>query len=91
MNSVWLLWFVHNRDAEGEDELLLGVYRTEQDAKAAIDRLATKRGFVDEPSGFEICEYELNKDHWTEGFIVDGGCTLPSWMKKAEGEHPAKS
>ncbi len=71
MNSVFLLWFVHARDNDDEDELLIGVYGSEADAKAAITRLANERGFVDEPEGFEICEYELNKDHWTEGFIVD--------------------
>lgn len=91
MNSVFLLWFVHAKDTDDEDELLIGVYRTEADAKATIERLAAKPGFVDEPAGFEICEYELNKDHWTEGFIADGECTLPSWMKKVEGEHAAKS
>jgi hypothetical protein len=71
MNSVWLLWFVHNRDTDEEGPLVIGVYRTEEHAQQAINRLATKPGFVDEPAGFEICEYELNKDHWTEGFIVD--------------------
>ena len=73
MNSVFILWFVHNKDSEDydEDPLVIGVYRTRGDAESAIGRLSAKPGFVDEPGGFEISEYELNKDHWAEGFIAD--------------------
>jgi homoserine kinase type II len=67
---VYLLWFV-NEMADREDaELLIGVYSSESEAKAAIDRLKGQRGFVDFPEGFQICPYELNRDHWTEGFRV---------------------
>jgi len=70
-NKVYLLWFV-NEMAEQEDaELLIGVYSDETEAKAAIQRLKNQRGFVDFPAGFQIHAYELNRDHWTEGFIVD--------------------
>jgi hypothetical protein len=31
----------------------------------------TKPGFVDAPAGFEYHECEINKDDWTEGFILD--------------------
>lgn len=79
MNSVFLLWFVHDRDTAEEDTLVIGVYKTEADAKSAIDRLATKPGFVDEPGGLEISEYELNKDHWSDGFVSVSG--LPAWLK----------
>ena len=70
-NMVHLLWFV-NEMAECEDaELLIGVYSSETEAKAAIQRFKDQRGFVDFPEGFRIHAYELNRDHWTEGFIVD--------------------
>lgn len=53
----------------GEDtELLIGVYRTEEDAKTAIERLKERPGFVNYPEGFEYHRYELGKDQWTEGF-----------------------
>jgi hypothetical protein len=71
MNSVFLLWFVHAPDTDNEDELLIGVYSTEEDARAAIGRLKDKRGFVDAPDGFLIDPYEINRDHWEEGFILD--------------------
>ena len=39
--SVFLLWYVKERDGDGAD-LLIGVYRTEPDAEAAIDRTQSK-------------------------------------------------
>lgn len=73
MDSVYILWFVHEweeKDREN-DELLIGVYSTEDDARAAIERLKDKRGFSSMPEGFLISRYQLNKDHWTDGYIVD--------------------
>lgn len=70
--SVFLLW--HLREPDGnEDELLIGVYRTEADAKSAIERLRSKAGFVGAPEGFRINRYELNRDHWEEGYDVVTG------------------
>ena len=71
MDSVFLLWYVHAPDTAEEDELFIGAYSTEEEAKAAIERLKDKPGFVDATDGFQICPYEINRDHWTEGFIVD--------------------
>jgi hypothetical protein len=68
MDSVYLLWHVQALK-ERDQELLIGVYRTEEHAKAAIQRLKGRPGFVDSPQGFQICPYELNLDHWTEGFV----------------------
>jgi hypothetical protein len=28
-----------------------------------------KPGFADFRDGFQICPHELNRDHWTEGFV----------------------
>jgi hypothetical protein len=66
MDSVFLLWYVMTPD--NEKELLIGVYASESEAKAAIERLKAKSGFVDAPGKFLIADYELNRDHWTEGF-----------------------
>ncbi len=67
-DKVQLLWFVQEREEREDTELLIGVYRTEEDAKATIERLKGKLGFVDFPQGFMSEWYELNKHHWTEGF-----------------------
>ena len=70
METVYLLWHVQELDS-GDDEKLIEVYRTEEDAKAAIERVCHKAGFSTLPDGFQICPYELNRDHWTEGFVRD--------------------
>ena len=65
---VWLLWFEQERE-DGEDtELLIGVYRTEEAAKGAIERLKDQPGFKDHPEGFHAYSRTLDKDSWTEGF-----------------------
>jgi homoserine kinase type II len=64
-----LLWFEQGRP-EGEDtELLIGVYRTEEAAKAAISRIKDQPGFRDYPQGFTAHKYKLDEDHWIEGFV----------------------
>jgi hypothetical protein len=68
-DSVELLWFVQERDTGEDTELLIGVYETEEEVRAAVERLRSKPGFASFPQGFTAERYELNKDHWTEGFI----------------------
>jgi hypothetical protein len=69
---VHLLWFAKEMP-EGEDdiELLIGVYSSEAEAKAAIERVKNKRGFAEFQEGFQICPYQIDRDQWTEGFITD--------------------
>lgn len=70
-NTVYMLWFEQEHDDADDCELFIGVYSTESEAKAAIERIKGAKGFADFPEGFHVYPYELNKDHWTEGFIVD--------------------
>jgi homoserine kinase type II len=56
---------------DSEDTKLIGVYRTEDAARAAIERLSPMPGFRNHPNGFHIDRYELDKDHWAEGFALD--------------------
>src|SRR5258708_29455121 len=67
MKSVFILWHTHKVGGES-DEKLIGAYRSRKEAKAAISRLWKKPGFKDAPDGFEVTEYALGKDHWTEGY-----------------------
>ena len=66
MDEVFLLSHV----SESDDEKIIGVYRVHADAQAAIERLRNKPGFVTFPDGFHIDRYELNRDHWTEGYVT---------------------
>lgn len=70
MENVYVLHHVREDDEYGDDAKLIGVYRTEAKATAAIERLISQPGFRDYPQGFEIDSYELDEDNWTEGFGV---------------------
>ena len=67
--EFWL-WHVQELDGDANDEKLIGVYRSEADAKAAIERVRDKPGFAILPDGFQICPYELNRDNWIGGFVI---------------------
>jgi len=70
VDEVFLLWHVHKLGDNDEDEKLIGVYRSREDAEAAIKRVGTQPGFAEALQGFEICPYRLNEDHWTEGYFT---------------------
>jgi|GraSoiStandDraft_8_1057269.scaffolds.fasta_scaffold26126_2 hypothetical protein len=69
---VHLLWFAREMPEGEEDvELLIGVYSSEAEARAAIERVKNKRGFAEFQHGFQISPYQLNRDHWEQGFVID--------------------
>ena len=71
-NVVYLLWFEKEMPEGEEDiELLIGVYSSETEAKAAIERVKGQPGFIEFPEGFNIHPSRLDEDGWTEGFIMD--------------------
>jgi homoserine kinase type II len=70
MTKVFLLEHTA-RIGEDEDVKFIGVYATENDAKAAIERLKTKPGFRDQSGAFNYSDYEINSDHWTEGYGIE--------------------
>lgn len=41
-----------------------------EQAELAINRLKDKNGFKYRPDAFEISEYELDQDNWTEGYAT---------------------
>ena len=70
MTTVYSLWHVREDDGYGDDAKLIGIYSSEAAANAAIERVADKLGFRGHPTGFQIDRYEVDKDHWTEGFGI---------------------
>jgi hypothetical protein len=70
MQKVYLLWHTHVFAGEEDDSKLIGVYDSPEAAKTAQLRVASQPGFVSTPEGFEISEYELNKDHWQQGYTT---------------------
>jgi hypothetical protein len=71
MNNVHMLWHVREDDTYKEDAKLIGAYSSPETAAAAIARLKGQPGFCDYVAGFEVSTYEVDKDHWCEGFIRD--------------------
>lgn len=81
MNSVFIVQHLNVLPDGQEDVKLIGAYRSREAAHAAVERLKQQPGFCDHPhlvdppscageAGFYMDEYELNKDHWIEGFIT---------------------
>ena len=71
MEKVYLLWHTHPTGANENNEKLIGVYATQEDALATQSRLLGVSGFSSCPEGFEIVAYEVGIDHWTEGFFIE--------------------
>jgi len=67
-NQIFILTHVLELSEEQEDVKLIGVYSTQEQADAAQARSRQRPGFVDNPDGFYIQAYELDQDHWVEGF-----------------------
>ncbi len=68
MNVVYVLQHAYETDGL-EETKFVGVYSTRARAAAAIERLCQRPGFSEYPDGFHVDEYELDRDHWTEGFF----------------------
>jgi hypothetical protein len=82
MNTVFVVHHLHVFTTGAEDTKLIGTYSSRETALAAIERLKVQPGFCDYPnlidpltddeeSGFYLDEYELDKDHWVEGFVTE--------------------
>jgi hypothetical protein len=81
MESVFVLQHLHILPTGEEDVKLLGVYRSLEGARSAVERLRIRPGFRDHPGivdreqdtdgqGFHIEAYPLDMDHWSEGYVA---------------------
>jgi hypothetical protein len=70
MDKVFVLHHTRKISDDAEDVKLIGVYRSHAAAAMAIHRLSKQPGFRDLPDGYSIDGYELDKDHWIEGFGI---------------------
>lgn len=69
MKKVFVLQHSYEKDF-CEETKFIGVYSSIEKAESAIERLKIQPGFRDRPEDFQIEEYELDKDQWTEGYAV---------------------
>jgi hypothetical protein len=48
---------------------VIGIYSSRALAEEAADRARALPGFLEEPDGFTIEQYEVDNDHWPRGFV----------------------
>jgi hypothetical protein len=68
MNSVFVVLHAYETSNGVDSVKMIGVYSSRENSASAVSRLTKQPGFCDFPDGFSIDEYEINKDHWLEGF-----------------------
>jgi hypothetical protein len=68
--KVFVLQHVHSLEGGEEDVKFIGVYSSRENAQAAIKRLSQAPGFSEALTGFHIDEYQIDKDHWAEGYTT---------------------
>ena len=71
MSDVFLLHHVITRSEDDINHKIIGVYDSEEQAKAAIERLKNKPGFRDPRGEFIYGQYTINQDHFGTGFGLD--------------------
>ena len=72
MKYLYVLQHVHEIANDKEDVKFIGVYSSSENAEKAKSRLIQKPGFSENRDGFFIDEYEIDVDHWTNGFHTTG-------------------
>lgn len=70
MKTVFLLHHVRELSAGREDVKLIGVFSTEEKARAAFERLKRQPGFCESVSGFQVNRYIIDQVEWAEGFVT---------------------
>lgn len=68
--DVYILQHLHIIDDDCEDVKLIGIYSSEANAAAGLERVRHMPGFCDDPSGFSIACYKVDEDHWAEGYVT---------------------
>ncbi len=66
--TIYALGFTREEVDSDLPELMIGLYKTRKEAKAAIRRRFKKPGFIDYPAGFQILPYVLGEETWFDGF-----------------------
>lgn len=72
MKIVYVLQHSYEVGEEGnfEETKMIGIYSSKEEAEKTIEKLKTLPGFKDYPINcFHVGKYEIDKDHWTEGFV----------------------
>ena len=66
MDTLFVL--LHSLPETGRVKVI-GIYSSSALAEEAMERTRVLPGFAQEPEGFTIDRYEIDKDHWPRGFV----------------------
>ncbi len=71
MTILYVLWHSYQPDPEvdHDEEKFIGIYSTEDKARAVMELLQTKPGFRDYPDYFEIHPQRVDATSWDDGFV----------------------
>lgn len=72
MKQVYILWHHYPDDPEDDNAKLLGVYSSEENARRRIEKYKLLPGFTRGEGAFTIDAYEIDVDHWNEGYFKTG-------------------
>lgn len=68
MKSAFIVFHACETSNEVDSVKMIGAYSSKEAGESAILRLIKQPGFRDLPDGFSVDKYEIDKDHWQEGF-----------------------
>lgn len=72
MKQVYILWHHYPDDPDDDNAKLLGVYSSEVAAQRIEKKYKLLPGFSRGEGQFTIDAYEIDEDHWNEGFFKSG-------------------
>ncbi|MFF2888008.1 hypothetical protein [Paenibacillus sp. NPDC057967] len=78
MEAVFLVQHSYGvgEDGKYDETKTIGIYSSLEKAELVVERYKVLPGFKDYAEHFYIDTYEIDKDHWEEGFVtVHGGDT----------------
>jgi homoserine kinase type II len=80
--TVYVVMHSYELD-ECDETKFIGVYSSRLAADAAVTRLKLQPGFRLRPDDFHVDAYEVDQDHWSEGYVSLVGVFVP----RSDGSH----
>ena len=70
---VYIVWHEYEYLLDGvqlDNESLIGIYSSPQKAEEVVQKCKGREPYKEYPDNFCIDKYEVDKCHWTDGFII---------------------
>ncbi|PQA97205.1 hypothetical protein B0A69_01625 [Chryseobacterium shigense] len=68
LTAIFSVSHIYTIDRYLDDERIIGVFSSLEEAQQNVDELKQQPGFKEHPEDFMVGEIELNKLLWTSGF-----------------------